>query len=238
MIVKNESPVIERCLGSLKHLIDYWVIVDTGSNDGTQEIIKSFLKDIPGELHERPWIDFAHNRNEALELANGKGDYLLFIDADDRLVFLENFTLPELEADLYSIPQREAYQNTYREHLVFFLMKNQGEFKWAGKIHEYLRAASSRPKDFRILQNVFNEYINDGNRSKDKNKSLKDILILKKTIEENPDSPREIFYLARTYYSIEDFDEALKYFKVRAEMGDDPMEVYDCLLYIAICQRR
>src|SRR3972149_9108675 len=76
MIVKDEALVIERCLGSVKHLIDYWVIVDTGSKDGTQEIIKNYLKDIPGELYESPWVDFAHNRNEALDFANNKGDYL------------------------------------------------------------------------------------------------------------------------------------------------------------------
>ena len=41
MIVKDESRVIRRCLESVKPLIDYWVIVDTGSTDGTQEIIKA-----------------------------------------------------------------------------------------------------------------------------------------------------------------------------------------------------
>ena len=72
MIVKDEKDVICRCLASVKPVIDYWVIVDTGSSDGTQEIIRAFMKEIPGELHERPWINFGHNRNEALELAKGK----------------------------------------------------------------------------------------------------------------------------------------------------------------------
>ena len=40
MIVKNESKIIKRCLDSVKDHIDYWVIVDTGSTDGTQDIIK------------------------------------------------------------------------------------------------------------------------------------------------------------------------------------------------------
>ena len=38
MIVKNEQPVIRRCLASVKEMIDYWVIVDTGSTDGTQDL--------------------------------------------------------------------------------------------------------------------------------------------------------------------------------------------------------
>ena len=51
--------------------IDYWVVVDTGSTDGTQQIIKDFMAKhkIPGELFERPWVNFSHNRSEALELA-------------------------------------------------------------------------------------------------------------------------------------------------------------------------
>ena len=78
MIVKNESPVIEKCLASVKGMIDYWVIVDTGSTDGTQQIIKNFMKDVPGKLYERPWVNFAHNRNEALDLARNKTDYAYF----------------------------------------------------------------------------------------------------------------------------------------------------------------
>ena len=85
MIVKNEAPVIRRCIDSVRPIIDRWVIVDTGSTDGTQDIIREHLLDLPGELHERPWRDFAHNRSEALELARAQSDYTLIIDADDTL---------------------------------------------------------------------------------------------------------------------------------------------------------
>lgn len=101
MIVKDEEPVITRCLGSVKPIIDYWVIVDTGSSDKTKEVIREFMKDIPGELHERPWKNFEHNRNEALELAKGKADYLLIMDADDHLQFDPSFKLPVMNLDSY-----------------------------------------------------------------------------------------------------------------------------------------
>ena len=69
VIVKNEARVIRLCLDSVRPIIDYWVIVDTGSTDGTQEAIRQHLDGLPGELIERPWVDFAHNRSEAVALA-------------------------------------------------------------------------------------------------------------------------------------------------------------------------
>ena len=61
--------MIRRCIDSVGGLISHWVIVDTGSTDRTQAIVREQLKRLPGELHERPWRDFSHNRTEALELA-------------------------------------------------------------------------------------------------------------------------------------------------------------------------
>lgn len=87
MIVKNEAHVIERCLNSVKPFIDSWVIMDTGSTDGTQEVIEQCMKGIPGELHNRTWVNFAHNRNESLKIALQKADYVLIMDADDYLEF-------------------------------------------------------------------------------------------------------------------------------------------------------
>ena len=54
MIVKNESKIIKRLFDSVYKIIDYWVIVDTGSTDETKEIIINYFKEknIPGELHE------------------------------------------------------------------------------------------------------------------------------------------------------------------------------------------
>ncbi len=85
MIVKDEAPVIRRCLDSVRPLVDAWLVVDTGSTDGTQAIVREHMADLPGELVERPWRDFAHNRSEALALARPRGDYSLVIDADDAL---------------------------------------------------------------------------------------------------------------------------------------------------------
>src|SRR6185369_10946241 len=71
MIVKNEVKVLPRLIRSVKDYIDYYVIVDTGSTDETIALIKREMSacGIEGEVHERPWVNFGVNRQQALELA-------------------------------------------------------------------------------------------------------------------------------------------------------------------------
>lgn len=112
MIVKNEAHVIERCIASVRPIIDAYLIVDTGSEDGTQDVIRRALADLPGEVVDRPWVDFAANRTEALELARPYGDYSLMIDADVVCVIEPGVDPIEfrksLVADVYRVMLRDA----------------------------------------------------------------------------------------------------------------------------------
>ena len=97
MIVKNEAHIIKETFDNILTYIalSYWVISDTGSTDGTQQVIKDYFnsKNIDGELFEDEWRDFGYNRTLALKHANKKTDYLFIFDADDRIH--GNFKLPE-----------------------------------------------------------------------------------------------------------------------------------------------
>ena len=55
MIVRNEAHIVHELFNAIKPYIDYWVIVDTGSDDGTQTLIPTLMEEhgIPGEMHER-----------------------------------------------------------------------------------------------------------------------------------------------------------------------------------------
>jgi len=230
MIIKDESPVIERCLASVKPVIDTWVIVDTGSTDGTQKIVKEFMKDIPGELHERPWINFGHNRNEALTLAKGKADYVLIIDADETLVITPGFSMPELDKDFYYITTEFGGTNYLRNQLI----KNSLDWKWIGVLHEVV--CCDQAHTFDTLKGLVNFVRTDGNRSTDKEKYQKDALLLEKAMQDDPNNTRNQFYLAQSYKDAGENELALKHYKKRIAMGGWDQELFWSLLQVGILQ--
>ena len=109
MIVRDEAAVILRCLNSVRPLLDAVVIEDTGSTDGTQDLIRDWLArtGLPGEVYNRPWRDFASNRSSALTRLRLRTeiDYALIIDADDVLEIAPDLDLAAfkrgLDRDLY-----------------------------------------------------------------------------------------------------------------------------------------
>ncbi len=230
MIVKNEKEVIRRCLESVKPLIDSWVIVDTGSTDGTQEIIKEFMKDIPGELFERPWKNFAHNRNEALSLARDRADYLLFIDADDKFDIAKDFTRPKLTKDCYQIRIDYSGSTYYRTQLI----STRLPWKWVGVVHEVLVCDTMQTMD--NLNGVTMLIVGGGDRSQDPKKFEKDALVLEKALLEEPNNARYTFYLAQSYRDAGLLEKSLKTYERRVDLGGWNEEVFWSLYQIAMIQ--
>ncbi|MCB1180716.1 MAG: glycosyltransferase family 2 protein [Chlamydiia bacterium] len=227
MIVKDESAVIRRCLDSVKPYIDYWVIVDTGSTDGTQEIIKEHMKDIPGELHERPWKNFGYNRTEALRLAETKADFLLFVDADDWVEFPKNFTMPPLDQDAYLFQFKYGGATYWKTQLV----RSSLSWKWVGVLHEYLSCNRfHRQTQLEGPQYVFG---GDGSSWHDPDKYKRHVQILTEALEKDPHNERNVFYLAQSYRDAGDPVQAINYYNKRARMGGWNEEVYWSLFQVA-----
>lgn len=230
MIVKNESAVIEQCLNSVKHWIDYWVICDTGSTDGTQEIIQRVMKGYPGELHERPWVDFAHNRNEALDYAREKGDYILLIDADEILKEPPNYIRPTLDKDCYAICVKNPMASSVYQR--GYLLGMHVDWKWKGVLHEGL--VSEKAKSCGIMNDLLLDYNTKGGaRTRDPNKYKKDVAVFLKALETEPDNSRYMYYLGQSYHCDGDYENALETFRKRITMGGEDGEVYYSLYMIA-----
>lgn len=234
MIVKNEAHIILETLQNLVNSItfDYWVISDTGSTDGTENLILNFFSEvgIPGELHKDEWQNFAHNRNLALNYARGKGDYILIFDADD---FVEGSLKisTDLEADAYYLNfSDESGVLSFRR---VALVKNNPEIYWRGVVHEFIELPEGAS-----YGNLVGPYSviarTRGARSLDDDKYYHDATVLANAVynHQDPDlEPRYTFYCARSYRDAGLYQEALSWFKKRAVMTDGWSEeaYYSCL---------
>ena len=228
MIVKDESHIIRRCLQSVRPLIDYWVIVDTGSTDGTQQVIRDCMGDIPGELHERPWRNFGHNRSESLSLAAGKADYSLVMDADDFLVCQEDLSLDRLDQPYYHLRIADGETEFYRIQLV----NNQHRWYYRGVLHEYISCDElSTDREIRLPGLVVHS-TREGSRSQHRDKYLRDAEILESGLREEPDNARYVFYLAQSYRDAGDLDAAIDRYRRRVSMGGWWEEVFYALYQI------
>jgi glycosyltransferase involved in cell wall biosynthesis len=233
MIVKDESKAIIGLLESVKGIIDAWLIVDTGSTDGTQEMIRNYLKDIPGELVERPWVNFGHNRNEALDLAREMADYMLTVDADHRVVVLDSFDKSKLWQDFYMIKLTGKGSDHYRP----LLFSNDPNWTWEGVIHETL--VSPHKMQGELLKDLYVECDSmEGRRSQDPRKYYKDAECIKKAIEEDPENSRYYFYLAESYDRVHEYELALENYEKRAAMPGEPAETFWTLYSIGVIQER
>lgn len=225
--------MIERCLSSAKPLIDHWCIVDTGSTDGTQDIVRKFMQDVPGSLHERTWKNFAHNRNEALDLARAEGcDYVLFIDADEVFVAPENFSWPSLTADVYELTA--AYDAMRYARAV--MVATRLPWRWHGVLHEYLDCAAPHRTEVLAAPTILVRH--DGARARDPSTYLKDITVLEAALRDEPNNTRNTFYLAQSYRDAGKLTEARAAYERRATMGGWDEEVWYARFQIAVLTER
>jgi len=228
MIVRDEAGVIERCLQSVRELVDCWVICDTGSTDGTQELVRGSLEGIPGELHERDWVNFGHNRSELLELARSKADYLLLLDADMTVTF-DRTELTGLTADSYVL--RHAVDP---EYWVKRLVRGDRRWWYVGATHEYI--ATDQPEHAENLGAiVIHHHADSGTRA---NKYRRDLRLLLGELGREPDNPRTVFYLAQTLRDLGRFDDAIKLYRRRSTMGGWAEEEFYALYQVGVLSDR
>lgn len=228
MLVRNETAVIERCLASVRGLIDCWVICDTGSTDGTPQLIQAALADLPGELHERPWVNFGHNRSELMTLARGKADYLLLIDADMTLSY-EKLRIQSLAADSYLLKHDEV-----PEYWIKRLVRGERHWQYVGATHEYITTdGTDRTETLEAI--VIHHHADGGSRPE---KFERDVKLLSGELERDPNNGRAVFYLAQTYRDLERLQDAIELYRRRADMAGWVEEAFYSLYQVGVLSER
>lgn len=229
MIVRNEAHIVREVLDAVAPYISTWVIVDTGSTDGTQELIRSHLANlgIPGELHERQWRNFGHNRTEALTLAQGHADYIWVIDADDTVV--GTLDLHSLHADICWLLHGGNDDVYWRPQL----FRNGADVQYKGVVHEHAAWDYGACSEQRLEGDYHIESRRLGARNLDPKKYERDRDLLLAEVEQHPDDVRAVFYLAQSYFDLGDFENARTWYARRAEMGEWEEEVYFSMWRVA-----
>lgn len=217
MIVKNEAAVIARCLASVRPAIGAWAIVDTGSTDATRTIIRDAMRDRPGELIEREWVDFATNRNQALDLARKHGDYALILDADEVLEIAPVVEPDRLTAAGYFV--RQCLDGTEFEFHSAKLLRLDQPWRWEGVVHEVpmLDPLPTLP----VIEGLRVRSYPDGARSRRpaSEKYRDDTRVLEAALAREPDNRRYRFYHAQSLRDSGDIDAALDAYRLRADLG-------------------
>lgn len=233
MIVKNEMAVLKKCFDSIVEHLDYWVICDTGSTDGSQEFIKNYFKEkgIPGELHEEEWVNFGHNRSSYFKHAQNKSDFLLVLDADEVVnVHDKNFKNNLKGKNTHYLVKYDGNLD-YRYGLLF-----SGNILWksVGVTHEYVTSDEEYQRK-RFDDITINHIGNGANKS---NKFERDIDLLTEGIKNEPRNARYYFYLANSYYNIGKYEDAIKWYEDRVRLGGWEEEVYYSLYRIGLSKQK
>ena len=237
-ICKDESHVIETMLNSVTSITDLVVCNDTGSTDGTQQIIKDWgiKNNIPTFVFERTFDNFENSRNHAMDKLretvnelgwNANETWGYWIDADEQLIVLPNFNKKQFNKDLYMINTNIGAMH-YTRNTFFRVSKS---FSWYGPIHEFIVYKGQDQITSGLIEGLAVDVKMTGNswKSDISEKYKNHAIILENYIQTNKD-PRWIFYTAQSYHDSsstqnreeneERWRRALKYYKERVNRTD------------------
>jgi|AGTN01.2.fsa_nt_gi Glycosyltransferases involved in cell wall biogenesis len=201
MIVRDEERFLPDCLRSLAGVADEVVVVDTGSVDATPDIARAH--DV--RLFQRPWAgDFAAARNHALDLCTG--EWILYIDADERLLPADREQLaaalaaPDVVACNLWFSARVG-QTPYSEMRVW---RNDPRLRFRGCIHETIRPAVAEvaARDGLRIGECPLEIQHLGYEDRQEAKHRRNLPLLLRRVREDPGNVFNWCHLARVHIGL------------------------------------
>jgi tetratricopeptide (TPR) repeat protein len=218
MIVRNEQEMLPRCLAAVAGAVDEIVVVDTGSSDATIEIARSF----GARVIEREWTgSFAQARNVSFDAASG--DWLIYLDADEVLVGEDASQLRGLTARTW----REAFylaeinytgdldDGTAVTHNALRVFRNRPEYRFEGRLHEQIanRLPGYLPERIEATGIRVEHYGYLGAVRDSREKSRRNIALLRLQQRESPPTPFLLYNLGCEYAASGDNEAALAEFE-------------------------
>lgn len=238
IMVKNEADVIIPTLQPLVEAgVTSFLVYDTGSTDGTQNIIQEYFN-AHGLEHayiiEEPFIDFAASRNRALDLVEhifGNSTFIVMLDAEwyihnvseliDFCKVHKNYIAPNCTGSSYVM--RLVTVQDHINNYIPRLFRRGYNVRYCGVVHESVVDIPSGM----VPDSVYFEYRpQQCGREKSKARFSRDYALLKKSLEDDPTNMRTLFYLAQTCQFMDEWEQAIFYYQKRFEVGKVSEERY------------
>ncbi|MHC9541082.1 MAG: tetratricopeptide repeat protein [Vulcanimicrobiota bacterium] len=212
MIVKNEEADIRACIESVREVAGEIVILDTGSTDRTVEI----AEEMGAHVFSARWEnDFAKARNQCL--SHARGNWVLFIDADERLTAESRIPLRNVVSARPGWPIVFAVKffnmtdnNTVSSvHCAPRLFVRLPQVTFSGKLHEQICYADTRDMIPSILREdiIIEHHGYKKSIMTARNKSERNESILTEMIREDPESWYPHFTYGRHILTVETTDD-------------------------------
>ncbi len=228
IIAKNEEKNIERCLSSLAPYGFEIVLVDTGSTDRTKELAAKYTD----KIYDFVWInDFSAARNFSLEKACN--NWIFMIDCDE---WIETVDIEELE---YFRKHLSHAVGSVDRHNITGTPENPGKsidrterffdrrkFHYTGTIHEQLTPRHEKTFETFLLKTAIGH---DGYCMTEEArlaKSHRNVSLLLKQLEQEPENPYVFYQLGKGYQIIDDSEKACYYFGKGLEFNLDTELAY------------
>ena len=241
IITKNECEKIKRCLEALRKTGYELVVVDTGSTDGTIEVVKNYTD----SLYEFTWVgDFAAAKNYAVSKA--KNDIVMVVDSDEYLLEFNHKRFEQavcsFEGAVGQISRKEEFinENGEPEECIVWTERvyDRRCYHYAGRIHEQLTIGSTMADDRDDSRNalrkngekirsydtglVFEHDGYAGSLEERKGKAIRNAELLEEELKEYPKDPYLLYQLAKSYRITDGPEKALGYYEQVLELDIDP----------------
>ncbi|WP_312701288.1 glycosyltransferase family 2 protein [Sedimentibacter sp.] len=221
LIAKNEEENIRYCLEHLKSVVNEQIVVDTGSTDRTVEI----AEEMGAKVFHFEWInDFSAARNFAIDKA--KGDWIIFLDCDE---YFSEDSVPKLKKHMKDWSKDKKTDGiickminvdknnnllSVVDNMSLRIFKNNKNLRYVNKIHETL--CNSYKSDGKLSGGYAgNELViyhtgYDKDIVANKDKTERNINMIKLSIKENAEDAKMHFYLSNEYFRLNKYEEMIK----------------------------
>jgi glycosyltransferase involved in cell wall biosynthesis len=238
LIVRNEERTLGRCLGSIRDAVDEIVVVDTGSTDRTREIASRFTD----RIFDFAWHDdFSAARQYAFDRATG--EWVGWLDADDAVVNagrirgLAAGAAPDVGLFHWRyVVDRDRWGNPRCEFWRERLVRNDGSFRWSGRVHEVLETRR-RWSSVQSPEVVVEHRPIKGHGAERGRRNL-DILEAEYAERGRSSPPRMRYYLAREHADHGNLEEATMFYRSYLRVAERGDESYLARIQLADLQLR